>query len=244
MAIQAQQRFRGQRSPAELEATGLLVQTVMYRAPEWLYNEQDYGVQVDSWSLGLMLAEAKGWDHHRVRPRQKKLLISRLLLLFRLPAADAHISRPRMFGPEQEHATIAWSKAIREALGENGADFLDGLLRWEAAHRWTPAMALHAKFFFPEAMALTGRPADMAPSITAMGLPGEREHAGARHHWNMLAGCIDPDVLQWLRAEPALRPGSEAWKELGVTFVGKGTALADTPWAALSGVGASAGWGG
>ena len=51
MAIQAQQRFRGQRSEAELEATSLHVQTVMYRAPEVLFNEHDYGVQIDSWSL-------------------------------------------------------------------------------------------------------------------------------------------------------------------------------------------------
>ena len=41
MATQAQQRFRGQRSEAELEATSLDVQTVMYRAPEVLFNEQD-----------------------------------------------------------------------------------------------------------------------------------------------------------------------------------------------------------
>ena len=243
MAIQAQQRFRGQRSAAVLEATSLHEQTVMYRAPEVLFNEHDYGVQIDSWSLGLILAEVNGWTTHRVKPRQKKLLISRLLALFRLPTADAHIARPRMLGPEHEHTTITWSKAMREALGENGAALLDGLLRWEAAHRWTPATALHAKFFFPEAMVLTGRPADMTPSITAMGLPGDRVHAGVRHPWNILAGCVAPDVLQWLRAEPALRPGSEAWEQLGVTFSGKGTALANTPWAAFSGVGAGAGEG-
>ena len=32
-----------------------------------------------------------------------------------------------------------------------------------------------------------------------------------------------PEVLQWLRADAALTPGSDAWKALGVVFTGGGT---------------------
>ena len=32
-----------------------------------------------------------------------------------------------------------------------------------------------------------------------------------------------PEVLQWLRADVALTPGSDAWKALGVVFTGGGT---------------------
>ena len=72
MAMQAQPRFRKQFSQAELAATGLEVQALRYRAPEVLFNEQDYGIVIDSWSLGLIMAEAHGWTHHRVGARQKK----------------------------------------------------------------------------------------------------------------------------------------------------------------------------
>ena len=90
---------------------------------------------------------------------------------------------------------------------------LHGFVRWE--HRWSPAAALECKFLHPEAMALAGRPADIPPSSLAKGLAGEASHKGSRHAWSIVAGCIAPDVLDWLRAEPALQMDSEAWKELG-----------------------------
>ena len=227
---EAKQRFRKQYREADLLATGLEVQTVMYRAPEVLFNEQDYGVAVDSWGMGLILAEVNGWRIHRVRPRHKedcrKVLIGKLLGVFRLPATTDFMVRPRMTSAPHEHATIQWPHSILTALGEHGKNMLDGLLRWEPRYRWTAAGALAANFLHPEAMALTGRPADIAPSTTAMGLAGEASHAGFRHAWNIVSGCLSPDVLEWLRADPALQPNSEAWKDLGVTFTGTGTALA------------------
>ena len=244
---EAQQRFRKQYLDSELVATGLEVQTAMYRAPEVMFNEQDYGIQIDSWSIGLILAEVNGWITHRVRPRHiqdcRKLLIAKFLQLFRLPATTDLFRRPRMTSAPHEHATIRWPKTMLSALGEEGKHMLDGLLRWEPAHRWTPATALGAKFLHPEAMALTGRPADILPNTTAMGLAGEASHAGFRHAWNMVVGCLSPDVLDWLRADPILQPGSEAWKELGVTFGGTGTALAHTTLPSPGVRRASAGWG-
>ena len=229
-------------------ATGLEVQTAMYRAPEVMFNEQDYGIHIDSWSIGLIFAEVNGWNTHRVRPRHiqecRKLLIAQLLQLFRLPATSDLFRRPRMTSAPHEYATIRWPKTMLSALGEEGKNMLDGLLRWEPAHRWTPAAALGAKFLHPEVMALTGRPADIPPNTTAMGLAGEASHAGVRHAWNMVAGCLSPDVLDWLRADSVLQPGSEAWKELGVTFEGTGTALANTTLSSSRFCRASAGWGG
>ena len=104
------QRHRKQYARKELEATGLELQTVMYRAPEVLFNEQDYGVCIDSWSIGLVLAEVNGWTVHRVRPRKKedtrKELKTTLLRVFRLPEAPGFFARPRMNRPPHEHDTI------------------------------------------------------------------------------------------------------------------------------------------
>lgn len=53
--------------------------------------------------------------------------------------------------------------------------------------------------------------------------PGEAAWQGHRHPWNILVGCMAPEVLRWLRADVALTPGSDAWQALGVSFTGTGT---------------------
>lgn len=210
------------------------MQTVMYRAPEVLFNEQDYGTPIDSWGIGLIMAEVQGWKEHRVRCRRKDdvraEVVKTLLRCFHLAAAADLNIRPRLTGPPHEHYSIPWPDNMFVQLGMEGLNMLHGFVRWEPEHRWSPAAALECKFLHPEAMALAGRPADIPPSSLAKGLAGEASHKGSRHAWNIVAGCIAPDVLDWLRAEPALQMDSEAWKELGVTFHGHGTASANATW--------------
>ena len=48
---------------------------------------------------------------------------------------------------------------------------------------------------------------------------------GNRHDWNILVGEIAPEVLEWLRADPVLTPGTDEFKAMQVTFTGSSTTV-------------------
>ena len=48
---------------------------------------------------------------------------------------------------------------------------------------------------------------------------------GNRHDWNIKVGEIAPEILEWLRADPALTPGTAEWAALGVQFTGKSNSV-------------------
>ena len=43
---------------------------------------------------------------------------------------------------------------------------------------------------------------------------------GKRHTWTILAGDMGPELLEWLRAEKSLQPGTVEFERLGVAFEG------------------------
>jgi len=43
---------------------------------------------------------------------------------------------------------------------------------------------------------------------------------GKRHPWNLLAGDLSPELLNWLRADKSLQPGTAEFERLGVAFEG------------------------
>jgi serine/threonine protein kinase len=47
--------------------------------------------------------------------------------------------------------------------------------------------------------------------------------SGKRHSWNLRVGMLSPDVLDWLRRDPAFIPGAAAHEALGLDFSGKHT---------------------
>ena len=60
--------------------------------------------------------------------------------------------------------------------------------------------------------------------FTATSLPvGEDKWTGERHWWNVLAGCLAPEILAWLLEDPAFLPGSAIWLSMNVCFSGRGT---------------------
>ena len=47
--------------------------------------------------------------------------------------------------------------------------------------------------------------------------------SGKRHSWNLRVGMLSPDVLDWLRRDPALTLGAAAHEALSLDFSGKPT---------------------
>ena len=45
----------------ECKEAGLQLQTLFYRAPEILFGDVGFGLAVDFWSLGIMMAELAGF---------------------------------------------------------------------------------------------------------------------------------------------------------------------------------------
>ena len=43
---------------------------------------------------------------------------------------------------------------------------------------------------------------------------------GSRHQWNVLVGMMAPEMLQWLRADETLTPGTDAFDSLDISFEG------------------------
>ena len=69
-------------------------------------------------------------------------------------------------------------------------------------------MLEHA-FLAPERLALAAAPAQAV---------AEPWFQGQRHPWNILAGSLAVEVLEWLRADEALVPGSPEFAALAISF--------------------------
>jgi hypothetical protein len=88
-------------------------------------------------------------------------------------------------------------------LGVAGLDLLDSTLSWTPALRPTAPTVEASAFVAPERFAMHG---------------GSPHYQGNRHPWNIRVGIVAAEVLEWLRAEEALQPGTPAFMALGVDF--------------------------
>ena len=57
---------------------------------------------------------------------------------------------------------------------------------------------------------------------------GQSSWAGGRHDWNILSGNIEPDILQWLRADPFLKAMQAGLKKAGIDPKAPGTVSKNT----------------
>ena len=182
------------------------------------------------WSAGLVLAELCGTDFHlaHVASREEqegdralatfakhgKLLCRQL---GSPPAASSLESMP-LFSASGLDAKVAgkpWPASLRSAVGVPGEDLLGQCLVWEPRARTTVARAFRSPYFRPESL-------DMGGVLGVVAGEGDITNwAGHRHRWNVRVGHMEPLLLQWLRADPALQPGNEQFQALGVTFTGE-----------------------
>lgn len=153
------------------------LQTLFYRAPEILFGDQHYGVAIDVWSVGLVLAELAACRFHRgataaAQAQATPLSHAQLLCRFfgrppvtnlRTPPAppDAGLGRPQ------------WPRATLESLGLSGRHMLEGCLAWSGSARWCARAALDSHFLTPARFVLGGTTGEQdCCHMFGGGLPG------------------------------------------------------------------------
>ena len=99
-----------------------------------------------------------------------------------------------------------WRPSLASRLGSAGVCLLDGLLSWLPASRLPAAAVADHAFVVPERFELLSSCACFQ---------------GSRHPWNIHVGTAATEVVEWLRADPALQVGTPAFQALAVDFAAK-----------------------
>lgn len=136
------------------------VVTLWYRAPELLLGSTDYGVGIDLWSAGCLLAEM--FIGRPIMPGRTEVeQLHRIFKLCGSPSEDywKKMKPPTTFQPPQQYRPN-----FHEAFGnlpDSALGLLPALLSLEPAYRGTAASALQNEFFSssPLACGLAGLPA-------------------------------------------------------------------------------------
>ena len=239
-ALAANPDHRALDSPQEVLASGVPVQTLGYRAPEILFGDTRFGVAADSWSVGMTVVQLGGCDFWKGFLGTSPTAVSYMMHLYRqlgTPTAASLLNLPLWPRSPPAFRRQEWPAALRSILGAPGIDWVDSLLRWAPEDR---SLITHAcSYLSPQKLQLAGELAKTpaASSLTPSGevvaasssasdlvaatSQGPAVWQGQRHPWNMLAGCMAPEVLAWLRADPALSPGTPEFAELGLMFEGE-----------------------
>ncbi|XP_073149447.1 cyclin-dependent kinase A-1-like [Henckelia pumila] len=122
------------------------VVTLWYRAPELLLGSTDYGVGIDLWSVGCLLAEM--FVGRPIMPGTNE--IEQLHKIFKLcgsPSEDywKKLKPPATFRPQQQY-----KPKFRETFSyfpESAFSLLEGLLALDPTNRGSAASALQNEFF-------------------------------------------------------------------------------------------------
>ena len=109
-----------------------------------------------------------------------------------------------------------WPEGMRAVLGHCGVDLLDMLLAFRPGDRPSAKAVLYHPYMHPERLVLGGT----VPREGASSVSGLRPWAGERHPWRILCGQMSPEVLDWIRGDAALKPGTPEWDQLHVSFQG------------------------
>ena len=194
---------------ADPRARGLaahVAQTLWWRAPEVLFGSRFADQAMDLWSFGLVLAEIGGF---RFQTAFHKHVVSEV---------GYALALCQQLGTPDDPELTAWQDWWREppkfrrrpwpaplvlSLAAPGLDLLEKLLIWAPSRRMQATAVLDQAFLAPERFALAD---------------GKAFFQGQRHPWNLLAGSMAVEVLEWLRADEALVPGSPEFAALAVSF--------------------------
>ena len=207
------------------EKCGIEVQTLWFRSPEILFGDQEFGAAADLWSLGVLMAECAGCTFARVSKGTTFSQHGYMVAIFsQLGTPKGPLDATKMpFMPVKppRFPRQPWPDHVRALLGARGEAFLDKLLQWDP--RLRPSIQelaadpyLHAEAFplggFLEPFPGAG-PAESKDS-------GNVKFAGGRHDWNIRIALLAPEVLSWLRADPALDVHSAEFAALRVRLSG------------------------
>ena len=182
-----------------------------WRAPEVLLGDQEYSYAIDSWSLGLVLAEVGGELFHKQNMgTQTATQIGQLMAyMWRLgtPSATSLTSLPLWWAQMPSFRGQHWQKGFRDLFGGPGVDFVERLLEWCPEKRLPIGASCRHAFLNPARFELGGQIRGFESAAGTW--------KGQRHDWNILCGNVGADVLRWLRSDDALDPSAEAF----VTYV-------------------------
>ena len=188
-----------------------LVQTLWWRAPEVLFGAPGYDQAIDLWSLGCVLAELGGLRFQEACQEAGPTESGYARAVFQqlgTPDCPELTGLPRWPRQLPRFDRKPWPRTVVSRLGSAGQDLLEAMLGFVPALRPTAAQVADHAFVVPERFALRPPP----------GGEGEPCYQGARHPWNLADGTLATEVLEWLRADDALQPGSSAFRALGVDF--------------------------
>jgi len=128
------------------------VVTLPYRAPELLFGAKKYGVAVDMWSLGCILAELMirrimlpGTDE----PDQ----LGKIFYMFGTPTVEewAHMEALPKYFRYEARAPVPLKETFGQAYSADALDFLSQLMKINPAQRPTALEALDHKWFAADA---------------------------------------------------------------------------------------------
>ena len=185
---------------------GFPVCSAPYRAPEMAFGDVGFGRAVDMWSLGLVVMDMLGQHAHLQKsdkhpPRYGFLYSAASVFIGQVDVKhfkDHPMPPPPCFSKLR---TPVWALIVTETLGDNGVDFVSQLLKMNPSKRLSVEGALAHPFLLWD----VSTPKSLVP------------FEGKRHPWNLVTYDLEPNVLEWLRADPVFHP-SKFQKALGVTF--------------------------
>jgi hypothetical protein len=207
-----------------------------FRAPELWFGDSDFGPGADSWAAGLVMLAAFGAAPPYVGSREAVRSFATIAVDLGWPT-DLYCRGLLAFPTDVGSAPRPPWPALAEARAQfHGLSLIDGLLTNRPADRLTSSQARDHVFFDPCAFPLGGEVTEEFGSegvrpravlvggfgTTALRPATAEEKAsfnGARHPWNVHVGTLAPEVLELLRADPALREGSPEYAAL---FDGEG----------------------
>ena len=195
-----------------------------------LFGSKEYTSAIDIWSLGCVMSELAGnrfmsaWQEHG--PTEDGT-IRAIFQQLGFPTGNVFTGLPQWpgkgFTPKAKREN--WPHRMASALGVQGLELLDEMLSYGASQRPTAEEVARHPFLLPEsfpvqpASGMLGPPLP-GPAARFVGSPGPC-YQGRRHAWNLCTGSLAGEVLEWLRSDEALQPGSDALAALKVSFQAK-----------------------
>jgi serine/threonine protein kinase len=212
--LAAEPSGRGKVVQNEVETNDVL----LYRALEILFGGQDFGVEVDSWSLGIILAESAGFPFaSSVSPstatKMKSWSMSHLFRQIGTPSAASGLRELPLWPQDvASFSPVAWPAEVHKGLGVLGVGFLWDLLAFNPANRLKACDAREHPYFKHDALELFVSSSELLPHDDAdwppefQGAPGC--HVLAKHRVR-LARLKNKSINEAKNTQPELplRPG-------------------------------------
>ena len=188
------------------------IQTYPYRSPEIFYKAATVDQAIDMWSIGIVLCELLCLRFTVEEDNDESWLAVRWAKYLGKPP----LCVSRGIGRVDRRVPTPWPANFVIDVGRAGMDLLVHLLKYEMGTRITAEAASRHAYFHPDHFPLMGYPATAAgecseqvPVVLRPAEPGDVvEFTGARHNWVVRSGEMAPEVIKWIKDDPAFTMGT------------------------------------